>query len=180
MHCHVNYFKNQKGQMKIQEMAFVLVAILIFFGIIAIFFLKIGLSGLQGNVENQRTQEANEIVRKLAVTPEFSFTSKDCDNCVDLDKVMALKDRKAYSGFWGLDYLQIKILYPGKTGECTKGNYPDCQTITLIKNNNNTGIAKSAFVALCRQDFKQGGYVKCELGRISASGKSLDSLGVAK
>ena len=177
MHYRVNCFKNKKGQMKIQEMAFVLVAILIFFGIVAIFFLNISLSGLRNSVADQRAQDANEIVRKIASTPEFSLTSKDCDNCIDLDKVMALKDKKVYSGFWNLDYLQIRVLYPQKSGECNTGNYPDCQTITLIKNNNVTGIARSAFVALCRQESKNGGYIKCELGRISASGKSLDSLG---
>ena len=187
MRYHANYSKiNRRGQMKIQEMSFVLVAIMIFFGIVVIFVLKIGLNGLKNDVSDQRAEDANELVRKIASIPEFAFTATDCDKCIDLDKVMALKGKKSYfpngtKGFWDLDYLQIRTLYPLKNGECRTGNYPDCQTMTLINNSGYTGIASSAYVALCRQEFKQGSYIKCELGRISASGKSLDStVGVTK
>ena len=164
---------NKKGQMKIQEMAFVLVAIIIFFGIVAIFYFKISLSSLKGNVELQRGEEAHELVRKIANTPEFSFTAEDCESCIDLDKVMALKNRSAYTGFWNLDYLQVSVLYPVKKGECTKSNYPECGTITLVNKTGLSGIPSSAYVALCRHEYKDYNYFKCDLGLISASGKGV-------
>ena len=165
---------NKTGQMKIQEMAFVLMAIMIFFGIVAIFYIKISLSNLRGDVELQRGEEANELVRKISGTPEFAFTAGECDSCIDLDKMLMLKERKSYQGFWNLDYLKIDVIYPLKSGECSRGSYPDCGSITLINKTDDFGIPKSAFVALCRQEFKGSeNYVKCELGRISAFGKSL-------
>lgn len=175
MHYPANCFKmNKKSQMKIQEMAFVLMAIMIFFGIVAIFYIKISLSNLRGDVEMQRGEEANELVRRISGTPEFSFTAGECDSCIDMDKVLILKERKSYQGFWNLDYLKIETIYPLKNGECTRANYPNCNSITLVNKTGDFGIPKSAFVALCRQEFKGSeNYVKCELGRISASGKSI-------
>lgn len=175
--CHAGYFKmeSKKAQMKIQEMAFVLVAIMIFFAIVAIIFFKVGISGLQNSVESQRAEQANELVQRLASTPEFAFTAANCQNCIDMDKVILLKDRNDYKSFWSLDFLQIQVLYPKKTGECNTYNYPDCGTITIV--NNSRGIPQSAYVSLCRIEFEQGNYVKCDLGRIYASGKSLNSGG---
>lgn len=164
--------KTKKAQMKIQEMAFVLVAIMIFFGIVAIIYFKISTSGLQQNVESQRADQASQLVQKLASTPEFAFTAIDCTNCIDMDKVMLLKGMKNYKSFWGLDFLQVEVLYPQQHGECTTANYPNCRTITII--NNTQGIPSSAYVSLCRQEFDNGNYVKCDLGRIYASGKSLN------
>lgn len=169
--CFNKIMKKTKAQMKIQEMAFVLVAIMVLFAIVAIFYFKISLSGISGDVETQRAEEANELVRKIAGTPEFAFTAFDCDNCIDLDKAMIVKELALYKGFWGLDNLKIEVIYPNKSRECTRSSYPDCGTLNIV--NNSQGITRSAYVALCRQEFKRGNYVKCELGRISASGKNL-------
>ena len=167
-----------KGQIKIQEMAFVLVFIIIFFAIAGLFVFKFAFSNVSTNVEDQRAQAANELVRKIADSAEFALTLKSeivCSSCIDLDKVMQIKNRSAYlKQFWNLDYLKIETLYPNKTGECDESNYPDCRTITLIKNSNFTGLSSSAYVSLCRIDFKQDSYTKCELGRISASGRGIN------
>jgi hypothetical protein len=170
-----SFIKNNKGQMKIQEMSFVLVAIMIFFGIALLIFLKVTLGNLGKDVVNQRAEEANELVRKLSETPEFSFTSfGDCSGCIDMDKALALKERKNYLGFWNLEYIQFETRYPLKTGECTRANYPDCGTIT-IGNNSISGEVRSSFAALCRVDFQYSPFSRCDLGMIHASGKSLDS-----
>ncbi len=154
-------------------MAFVLVAIMIFFGIVAIILFRISITGLQQNIESQNTQQANELVQKLASTPEFAFTAIDCQNCIDMDKVILLKNRTDYKSFWGLDFLQIQTIYPQKQSECNSFNYPNCSTITII--NNSQGIPQSAYVSLCRMESNQGNYVQCDLGVIYASGKSLTS-----
>ena len=173
MHYPVNYskMKNNNGQMKIQEMAFVLVAIMIFFAIVAIIYFKVTTTGLQNTVESQRAQQADALVQKIASTPEFQFTAIDCENCIDMDKLMALKNRSEYSTFWGLDFLQVQVLYPNKQGECNGFNYPNCSTITIV--NNSEGIPESAYVSLCRVEYNQGNYIQCDLGRIYASGQNI-------
>ncbi len=165
---------SKKAQLKIQQMAFVLAAIIIFFAIVSILYLSISLRGLRGAASSLNEQEASELVRKLASTPEFSFEQNDCSNCIDLDKVLLLKSRQSYKEFWNLDFLKIEKVYPSQASlECEKSNYPDCSTITII-GKEDFGSPKSAFVSLCRWEQEKGGYTKCELGVIYASGKDIN------
>ncbi len=163
-----SYVIYSKAQLKIQQMAFVLVALMILFGIIALLYSSITLRSLAQEASSLNEEEAKEVVRMLSSTSEF--ISSNCENCIDLDKVLLLKYRKAYQDFWNLDFLRIEKLYPESSEkECDLSNYPDCSTITLI-NKENFGSPSTAFVSLCRWE----GYQKCELGRIYASGKSLN------
>lgn len=161
----------KKGQMKVQEMAFVLIAIVIFFAMVALVYFSIRLSTLKTDVTTQREEAAKELVRKLADIPEFSWA--ECSGCVDVDKVLMLKDRTSYKKLWDVDYLMIEKVYPNKTQiECNAANYPDCTTITIINNTKNYGSPTSAFVALCGYEVSAGS-VKCELGKIYASAKAI-------
>lgn len=165
-HSHVNS-TNKKGQMKIQQMAFVLVAIVIFFAMAALVFFSVYYSSLKDNVEDIREQEVKEIVRKISSSPEFAWTSEgDCASCIDFDKVFILKNHDAYQNFWrGIPYLEISKVYPSSNEECAPHNYPDCSGIKIIDKNENI-IAHSAFVALCYYEAEEK-YSKCELGRVT-------------
>ena len=166
----VDYSK--KGQIKIQQMAFVLVAIMIFFAIAVLIYLSFRINALRCDALLLKEEESKEIVRKFSGMPEFSF--RGCANCIDLDKILMLKERKSYSGFWDLELLKVERIYPVNAKlECTKSNYPDCNTITLIENKN-YGAGADAFVSLCRWEEKNGGYFKCEIGRIYAAGGGID------
>lgn len=158
-----------KGQMKIQQMAFVLIAIMIFFTLVVLFYFAIRVQTLEKSAVGLREEGAKELVRKLASSPELSW-SRDCENCIDLDKAMMLKDRKSYEGFWKLDYLAIKKIYPENKENCTLSNYPDCGEIVLV--DGRKGIPSDAFVSLCRWE-GSGNYEKCEIGRIFASGEPI-------
>lgn len=162
----------KKGQMKIQEMAFVLVAIVVFFALVALVYLSIRLSTLEGDVTAQREEGAKELVRKLSDIPEFSWAA--CSGCVDMDKALILKDKTSYKNMWDLDYLMIEKVYPNRTRvECTRANYPDCSTVTIINDTGYYGSPTSTFVALCEFE-AVGGYTKCELGKIYASAEAVE------
>jgi len=169
--------------MKIQEMAFVLVAIMIFFAIVGIFYIKIGFNGFSGDIQQQRAEAAMELVRKIASTPEFGFTKNGemiCDSCIDTDKVMALKNMSAYKGFWNIDFFRLDYVYPQKKNiECSYGTYPNCSTITL-SNAVNHETPATAYVSLCRNEYANNQlYTKCELGKVEISAKSINALGVS-
>jgi hypothetical protein len=164
----VNY---SKGQMKIQQMAFVLVALMIFFAIALLIFFMIRYSSLKEGVQDLREDDAREIVRKISAMPEFSFNQEDCSSCIDADKVLVLKNRTSYKDFWNIGYLQIEKIYPEAEGECNRFNYPNCKTVTVISGEN-FGTASSAFVSLCRWEERE--YFKCELGRVYAAWEGFD------
>ena len=156
-----------KGQVKIQQMAFVLIAMIIFFIMAGLIFVAIYYSSLQKEVEGIREQEVKEIVRRISGSPEFSWLGEgDCAACIDFDKVFLLKTKESYQNFWrGIPYLEISKVYPSSDGECNTGNYPNCGSITIIDSKKNF-IAHSAFVALCYYEPTEN-YVKCELGKVT-------------
>lgn len=163
---------DKKGQMKIQQMAFVLVAMMVFFAMVALVYFSIRMSGLESSAVSLEEEKAKELVKKISSSAEFAFGVTDCPNCIDLDKVLILSERKSYEGFWQLDYLEVERIYPYGEGICDRTNYPDCKSIKII-DSENYGSAVSAFVSLCRWESSKDGYFKCEVGRIIASGEGL-------
>jgi len=165
--------KNKKGQMKIQQTAFVLVAVTLFFVLVGMFFLNIKLSQMEESASILREREAEELVSKLANSPEFScgssFQGEIKGACVDFDKVMALKKNiESYKSMWGVEGIELARVFPKnnseKTIECNQDNYPDCDKITLLESEK-TG--KENYVSLCRK--KDLGYrtkSKCEIGKL--------------
>ena len=165
--------RSPRGQIKIQQMAFVLVAMMIFFGFVALIYFSLRISNLEESAVGLKDEEAKELIKKIASSPEFNFGVEDCSNCIDLDKVLVLSERKPYEEFWNLDYLEIEKVYPVFEEECNKANYPSCKTIRIIGESSDYGSATGAFVSLCRWEDSNDGYFKCELGRIISSGKGI-------
>ncbi len=161
---HVSF---SRGQLKIQQMAFVLVAMMIFFSIALLFYFSIRYSSLEGSAEDLRAYETIQTIRKMSSTPEFSWTVEDCSSCIDLDKVMMLKEKDSYDGFWkNTALLKVERVYPKYSDvECTRNNYPECNSISLIDTNKDLE-GYSAFVSLCRFEGSEE-YNKCELGKIT-------------
>lgn len=162
--------KTKKAQMKMQQMAFMLIAVTLFFVIAGLFILTIGIANLKHSAAILNENNAVLLASKIADTPEFSCENAfglAMTNCIDMDKVMALQGRaQEYNGFWGISGLEIRKVYPapGQDVECDLYNYPDCSTITLVPFTSGTG--KSSFVSLCRKEYENLTYDKCELGKV--------------
>ena len=160
--------KQKKAQVKIQQMAFMLIGVTLFLIMAAMFILMIRFSSIKDSAELLEEKNALLLVSKIADSPEFSCQNAfgtARSNCIDTDKVMALKSRIAdYRGFWGVDGLEIRKVSSETGAECGLENYPECGNITLVRSNNGTGVAN--FVSLCRKGRETRTYDKCELGRI--------------
>ena len=106
--------KKKRAQLKIQQMAFMLMAITLFFILVGMFVLVIRFSNLKNVAEALEEKNAMLLVSRLANSPEFScgnaFGSKS--SCVDADKVMVLKEESAdYGSFWGVEKIEIRKIY---------------------------------------------------------------------
>ena len=163
--------KGKKGQLKIQQMAFMLMAITLFFVLVGVFVLAIKFSGLKESATILEEENAMLLVTKLANSPEFSCGEAfgiNRINCIDFDKVMMLKENIIkYIGFWDVSNIEIRKIYP-VDGEimCNIGNYPDCNVIRLHQKEI-SGAGLSNFVSLCRNEsFNEEIYNKCELAKL--------------
>jgi len=163
----VNCFR--KGQMKIQQMAFVLVALMLLFGMVALFYFSVVLKDTRSSAQELEEQKVLEQIKKIATSPEFKWV-EDCDSCIDFDKALLLSERKSYNGFWGFDYLMFEKV--GGVGNCTRASYPECKSLTIA--NKRIGTPVNTFITLCRQEVKEGTpYNVCELGKVYATAKKL-------
>jgi len=166
-----------KSQFKIQQMAFMLLAVTLFFVLAGIFIFIFKFSDLKAAATELSEKNALLLVTRLANSPEFScgeaFDYADIA-CVDGDKIMALKqNQKEYKDFWGISNIEVRKILSNKTDECTIKNYPDCEFIK-INNDNETGDFISNFVILCQKDSFGGEvYDKCEISRLMISYKPI-------
>jgi len=158
----------KKGQLKIQQMAFMLMAVTLFFVMIGMFVLVFRFSKLKESATMIEEKNALLLVTKLANSPEFScgesFGSNRI-NCIDSDKVMVLKDNIAkYLEFWGVAEIQIRKIYPSNENICTTANYQNCGIIKVFSKNVNSLPPISNFISLCKKESYNGEvYDKCEL-----------------
>ena len=167
--------KKTKAQMKIQQMAFMLMAVTLLFVLAGLFFLVVGLSGLKDSATDLREKNAMLLVTRLSNSPEFScgraFDNAGT-NCIDADKVMIVRENAGkYKDYWGeVSNIKIEKIYPSENNiECNLGNYPDCSTIRIL-GNETSGYYSSNFVSLCRKatDGKEV-YDKCEVAKLFVS-----------
>lgn len=163
--------KKRKGQVKIQQMAFMLIALTILFVIVGLFVASISLSNLKEAKEIANEKNAQTLVSKIANYPELSCENafgRDRSNCIDADKLLALMKvgQKDYQKFWGVSAIEIRKVYPNDNTTCTVENYPNCGIIKLFSSKS-TGNDRSSFVTLCRKEGFHGAfYDKCELAKI--------------
>ena len=160
--------RNSRGQMKIQQMAFMLLAVFIFFVLIGMMILSFKMSGLKETAAGLNEKNARLLVSKLSNSPEFSCgeafgTTKI--NCIDMDKVILLQQNIVkYRGFWNIDNVEIRKIYPASGTDilCSMENYPDCNVLKLVSEDS-SGISVGNFVSLCR--IEEGNPI-CELGKL--------------
>ena len=164
---------SNKGQVKIQQMAFMLIALFIFFALVGMVLLVFTFSKVGDAATELREKNAMLLASKLANSPEFACGDSFGNNklaCVDFDKVMALKANIGrYDKFWGVSNIEIRKVSSNAEILCTQGNYPNCDIIRL-REKDILGFDSSNFVSLCHKESNlEGFYDKCEVARLMIS-----------
>ncbi len=160
--------KSQKTQFKIQQMAFMLFAITLFFILVALFWLAIQQRNIINVAKEMRENQAVLLSKAIIGNSEFNCERELGSYCIDTDKIMVLKDKQAYKEFWPVSFIKIRKIYPPLEKEvvCNKANYPDCNIFELF-NHSAEGSGVGSFVALCRYDLVEGYPTRiCELGKV--------------
>jgi len=167
-----NKMKNKKAQLKIQEMSFMLIAVVLFFILAGLFAVSVIYSNLHGSATQIEEEKTYSAILNLASSAEFSCGKP---NCVDADKLIVLASDKAdvYKKFWPFSSLVV-ITESGLNKEesemieCTKGNYPNCDKFVVF-DKDKEDTTKSTFIALCRKENENGRiYDKCEIAKFWA------------
>ncbi len=109
--------KEKKAQMKIQEMAFVLVAVIFLGGILLLFFARFQMGAMQQSSEELREMRTVTLLRVVASIPELSCAGESV--CIDEDKLRAFDStptiQSSYSRLWSSSNIAkiiVEEVYP--------------------------------------------------------------------
>ena len=155
---------NKLGQFKIQQMSFMLVAVVLFFILVALFWISVQYSGLKKQATETGKEQAVLIAGFVSNSQEFSCSREQGSYCIDTDKIMVLNS--SYN-LWPVSYIKIKKIGYEKETACNLKTYPNCTDFNFYESRMNSTSTASSFIALCRHE-RIYGYPKeiCELGKI--------------
>lgn len=163
----------KRAQARIMEMSFMLVFLALLLIIVALFIITASSSSIKKSAQESKQESALTTAVRLSESPELSC-GEDSNVCVDLDKALALKKSANYKTYWAdLRGLQIKKMFsygayvPGEV-ECTEGNYPACNVITLIAPPAGNVTGYSSYAILCREVYRGILKSECSLGKVIA------------
>jgi len=163
---------SKKAQLKIQEMSFMLVGVILFFIIVGLFALTIVNSNLQKEARQIKEAETLAIVGEMAGMAEFSCVG-DRSSCVDADKLIGLMKSSSYKNLWKLSSLEVfrESSFDKSEGEmidCNRDSYiGECDRFVIFDNGVDSEERIGSYVALCRVEYENYyPYEKCEMGRI--------------
>ena len=161
----------KKSQFKVQQTAFMLLAITLFFILVFIFWLVLQSKNLRKTATQLEEDRAVILSQFIPKSSEFSCSREiDINYCIDTDKILILENKAFYKELWPVSYIKIrKITNETKEVVCSKANYPNCNVFNVFKNEeaDDGGTGIGSFVALCRKE-RENNYLinKCELGKI--------------
>ena len=154
-----------RGQFKIQQTIFMILAVVLFFILVFLFWIAIKYQSLREDAANLEQNKAVLLAEFLSGTTEFSCA--DTQYCVDTDKILMIKNISSYNDLWDVNYIKIIKLSSSTKAECTPSSYPECDTFTLFKKRDVGTSAQGSFVALCRYERVDSTPKRiCELGRL--------------
>ena len=157
----------KKGQMKIQQMAFMLVAVFFFFILVGLFFLGIQLGDVKGNAAQLQKEQAISSLGVIADMPELNYDSSS-SMTVDEDKlrIMSGDFGNNYDLFWPVASVEVYKIYPS-FDEIIDCPGVDCNHYELYDNGQDNTKTYSTYISICKSVKERGSiYDVCEVGKL--------------
>lgn len=170
--------KSKFAQFKIQQMAFMIIAVFIFFTLVGLFFLQLSLGGIKSSAQQLEREQMIASLISLTGLPEVSCSDKT-SNCVDEDKIYILGDEaynQIYKDFWPIAEIRVYRINSNFSdyGEikCPQSN---CNYYEVYDSGQKAVQRQSTYVSICRTSRKDKSvFQECELGLLSIGMKIID------
>jgi len=158
---------SKEGQMKIMQMAFMIVGVFFFFVLVGLFFLGIVFKDVRGGAEELAREQAISSIEVIASMSELSYDSRD-SMVVDEDKLRALKRGLGdeYERFWPIASLEVYKVYPA-FDSVVKCPGAGCNYYEIYDSGQRNVEKFSSYVSICKRVKEFGSvYDKCEIGKM--------------
>jgi len=106
------FFYKKRGQYKIQQMAFMILAIFFFFVLVGIFFIGWQITGIKSDFSKLQEEKALSSLKVIADSTELNCEQSE-DWCIDKDKLVAYAENShLYEDFWSAASIEVLMVYP--------------------------------------------------------------------
>ncbi len=156
-----------RGQMKIQQMAVMIVAVFFFFVLVGLFFLGIMFKDIGGSAERLQREQAISSLRVIADMSELNYDSS-WSMSLDEDKlrIMSGDFGEAYDLFWPVASVEVFKVYP-RFDEVKECPGIGCNYYGVYDNGQSDVKTYSTYVAICEKVRESGStYDDCEVGKL--------------
>jgi sensor histidine kinase regulating citrate/malate metabolism len=165
--------QNKRAQYKIQQMAFMIIFLFIFFILVGIFILNLTSTSNIDKYQELQRQKAISSVKIIADMPEFNCDSSE-NWCLDVDKlkIMSIKSEQ-YSDFFSVASIDVFKIYPAQT-EVIDCPAAGCNHYAIYDNGQQNKQTYSSYVSICEK-FREGStFENCELAKLVVGVKQND------
>jgi hypothetical protein len=157
----------KSGQMKIMQMAFMILAVFFFFILVGLFFLTISFKDVRSEAARLDREQAISSLSVIADMPELNYDSRE-SMTLDKDKLRIMSGNFSgrYDSFWPVSSIGVYLIYPSFEKE-KKCPGVDCNYYEIYDSGRGNNQTYSAFVSVCEK-VKEGGsiYDVCEIGKM--------------
>jgi hypothetical protein len=151
--------------MKIQQMAFMIVAVFFFFILVGLFFLGWQYKSLRGSYESLEAEQAISAMNSIIDLTELNCEA-DRSLCLDEDKLQVMVRKQSYSEIWPVASIKVYKVYP-KFDSVVKCPSSDCNYYEIYDSGQENLKSVSTYVSLCKKKSEQGYvYDDCEIAKI--------------
>jgi hypothetical protein len=156
-----------KSQMKIQQMAFMIMAVFFFFILVGLFFLGIQFRGVGESAQQLQEEQAISSLKVIADMPELNYDS-GWSMALDEDKlrVMSGNFSENYKDFWPVASIKVYKVYP-RPDNFVKCPALNCNYFEVYDSKQSNVKEYSTYVSICEK-VRESGYTydKCEIGKL--------------
>ena len=156
---------NRKGQFKIQQMAFMILAIFFFFILVGIFFIGWQYASAKKGFATLQEEKALSALKVIADSTELNCDSSE-DWCIDKDKLVAFGENSGlYYDYWSVASIEVLMVFPNPNeGEPILCPLEGCDYYVLYDSGQRNRRTYSAYVNVC-EDIDRSHEI-CELAKL--------------
>ncbi|MBT7102227.1 hypothetical protein HN935_01825 [archaeon] len=155
------------GQMKIQQMAFMIMAVFLFFILVGLFFIGIQFKDVRGTAAQLQKDQAISSLRVIADMPELNYDSSETMT-VDEDKLVVMSSNfsGAYNVFWPVASVGVYKIYPA-FDSVKKCPGLGCNFYDIYDSGQSNVKTYSTYVSICKRVREEGSaFDRCEVGKL--------------
>ncbi len=165
-----------RAQMKIQQMAFMIMAVFFFFILVGLFFLGISFRGVGESAQQLQKEQVLSSLEVIADMPELNYES-GASMTLDEDKlrIMSGNFSEAYGDFWPVASIKVYKVYP-RPDNFVKCPALDCNYFEIYDDGQKSVQEYSTYVSICKK-VRESGYTydKCEAGKLVLGVKNVQA-----